>query len=92
MMGHFSDSDVEFDGKYNTNVEFRDSGSADGVSNWNELAPPPSCRPLAGITQCGMVWDGSASMSTCSNSSCSDYRNTHCWSRHYSRSVAHGCL
>ena len=41
MMGHFSDSDVEFDGKYNTNVEFRDSGSADGVSNWNELAPPP---------------------------------------------------
>ena len=33
MMGHFSDSDVEFDGKYNTNVEFRDSGSADDVSN-----------------------------------------------------------
>ena len=37
MMGHFSD--VEFDGKYNTNVEFRDSGSADGGSR-NELAPP----------------------------------------------------
>ena len=31
MMGRFSD--FEFDGKYNTKVQFRDSGSADGVSN-----------------------------------------------------------
>ena len=31
MKNRFSDD--EFDGKYNTNVEFRDSGSADDVSN-----------------------------------------------------------
>ena len=46
---------------------------------------PPSRRRLARITHCGMVWDGSASMSTCSNSSCSGYRNTLCWSRHNSQ-------
>ena len=32
-----------------------------------------------------MVWDGSASMSTCSNSSRSGYRNSRCWSRHNSQ-------
>ena len=41
-----------------------------------------------------MVWDSSASISTCSYSSRSGYRNTRCWtrSRHNSRSVAYGCL
>ena len=45
----------------------------------------PSLRHLARIIKRRMVWDGSASMSTCSYSSRSGYRNSRCWSRHNSK-------
>ena len=85
MKGHFSD--VEFDGRCRMIQvsNFVIVGVRMALAIEMKTGASPSLRHLARITQRRMVWDGSASMWTCSYSSRSGYRNNRCWSRHNSQ-------
>ena len=85
VKGHFSD--VEFDGRCRMIQvsNFVIVGVRMALAIEMKTGASPSLRHLARITQRRMVWDGSASMSTCSYSSRSGYRNSRCWSRHNSQ-------